>query len=75
MSKRLLSLLLYVWFYIFSNATHNRCRPLKQEWNDENCPIIKKKITEINFRGILRSDTYMISELLDYWKTMVENIH
>ena len=50
-------------------------RTSKQEWKDEKCTIIKKKITKTNSWGILRSDTYMISELLDYWKTMVENIH
>ena len=63
--------------YIFFNTWHNWCRPLTQEWNHENFTIIKKKITEINFWGILRSDTYtyMLSELLDYWKTMVENIY
>ena len=33
-----------MWFYIFFNTPHNRCRPLKQEGNDENCTIIKKKI-------------------------------
>ena len=75
MSKIFLSLLLYVWFYIFFNTTLIQCQPLKQEWNNENCNLNKKKITEINFWGILRSDIYMVSELLDYWKTMVENIH
>ena len=35
MSKIFLSLLLYVWFHIFFST--NRCRPLKQQWNDENC--------------------------------------
>ena len=44
MSKRFLSLLLYVWFYMFFNTTHNRRRPLKQEWNDKSRTILKRKL-------------------------------